>query len=370
LEREVIAMFPDIIAIAIPFLLALVVMEFVVDRMKPIQVYHFGATVSNIGCGIFEQLTGFISKGLLLALYTYVYEACRITTVPLDSAIGWVALLALVDLNHYFFHSACHRYNILWAAHVVHHEVQEYNLTVALRRSVLQEFLVIPVCLPFAVAGFHPAAFLLIFAAQNLYQFWVHLTHSPEFRWLGWLFVTPYHHAVHHCRNTPYLDKNFGGVFIIWDKLFGTFEPLRSAPDFGINQKTLTFNPVKAQLTTMSRLFRRMLQQPTLLKQWQFLWASPTWLAEDEDSPIGARWTMERYNPTILRNHLRWAVLLFAICTVGVILFRDFENVLDEPVRYSILLVLGTVLYTLGSMLDGKPSKSQDVAHRSDLVET
>jgi sterol desaturase/sphingolipid hydroxylase (fatty acid hydroxylase superfamily) len=345
-------MFPDIIALAIPLLVLSVVIEYLIDRRQQSKQYRLDSTISNMGCGVAEQITGFISKGLFFVGYASLYEHFRLHTFALDSVAGWIALILLVDLIFYGFHVACHRHNILWSGHVVHHEVQEFNLTVALRRSVLQEFLIIPAYLPLALLGFHPAAFFLVFAAHNLYQFLIHSPYFPEMRRLGVLFNTPHHHRVHHCRNRCYIDKNFAGVFIIWDKLFGTFAPLQEAPEFGIHQKTTTFNPVKAQFSTLIRVLKRARQAPTLGGRLRFLWASPAWLAEDGDS--GLRWIPKPYRPSVSRRQGRWAAVLFVVATIGVTLYRNFETELDNIGRCLVLLSLGSLLYFLGSLLDGK----------------
>ncbi len=341
-------MYPDLIALSIPFLVGSVVFEYMLDTTKKQRHYRLKDTISNMGCGIVEQITNFISKGLLLAVYAYLYGYYRIDTIPLTSIMGWLALIVLVDLIFYVFHKACHQHNILWSAHVVHHEVQEYNLTVALRRSVLQEFVIIPVYLPLAIAGFHPAAFLLIFAVHNLYQFWIHAAYAPKLKLFGLVFNTPEHHIVHHCRNEPYRDKNFAGIFILWDKWFGTFEPFDTQPEVGITQVTTTYNPIKAQYTTLLKVFQGARQMPTFLGKFRFLWASPKTIA---DLPAG---TGARSAAALPTANIWWSSFLFTFAVVVVAVYRYYEFLLTQDQHYVVLASLGILLNLIGRSIDGK----------------
>lgn len=252
---------------------------------------------------------------------------------------------------------------------MVHHEVQEFNLTVALRRSVLQEFLIIPVYLPLAIVGFTPGAFFLIFAAHNLYQFLIHTPYFPEMRPLGIFLNTPHHHTVHHGRNDRYIDKNFAGIFIFWDKLFGTFEPLTETPEYGIDQPTTTLNPVKAQFTTLSRVIKQAVKQPTLAKKISVFWAPPGSIGADEQTPVEENKPRKRFDPPMSRSSVGLAVTCFVIGVVGVTMYRNAEAFLSLPQRYLVLLSLGVLLYVVGSLLDGRllalPLRTKTKTHQA-----
>jgi alkylglycerol monooxygenase len=351
-------MYPDIIAISIPFLVGSVVVEYLYDRRQRVKQYRLNAMMSNMGCGVAEQITGFISKGLFLAVYALIWSHFRVATIPDNSVWTWVALVLAVDLTFYFFHRACHRHNLLWSGHVVHHEVEEFNLTVALRRSVLQEFLIIPAYLPLAVIGFSPGAFFLIFAAHNLYQFLIHTPYLPEMRWAGLIFNTPHHHTVHHGRNARYLDRNFAGIFIVWDKLFGTFEPMVEAPVFGVHQKTTTLNPVRAQLTTFGRVLQRAARAEGLAAKLRVFWESPSWLAEPDSEAEVSKATQvappKRYDPPLSRKTARIAFLCFGVAVVGVTVYRNLEPHLSTIAQALVLISLGGLMYVLGWLLDGR----------------
>lgn len=349
-------MYPDIIAIGIPFMIACVVIEFLYDSRKKEKNYRINATISNISCGIFEQVTGFISKGIFALLYIYLYNNHRAFTIE-DSLLVFFGLMVLVDLVFYFFHRFSHMCSFLWAGHVVHHEVEEFNLTVALRRSVMQEFTIISVYLPFAVLGFSPGAFFLIFAAHNLYQFLIHTSYLPEFRTFGLLFNTPYHHEIHHARNRCYIDKNFAGVFIIWDKLFGTFAERTETPQIGIGQETTTLNPVKAQITTLARVFAEAKSRPTIKGKLTAIFGPPSYLSmkmpagADHASP-----TRKKFDPTISKSSLQKAILWFVFLVVTVTIYRNYETTLPTSVQLVALLLVACLLFYIGMILDNKAS--------------
>lgn len=364
-------MYPDIIAIGIPFMVACVVIEFVYVFRKKIANYRVNGAISNISCGIFEQVTGFISKGLFIALYLHVYETWRLLTLA-DTLWVWLSLIVLVDLVFYFFHRLSHRCSFLWAGHVVHHEVEEFNLTVALRRSVMQEFTIIWVYLPFAVFGFSPGAFFLVFAAHNLYQFLIHTSHLPQMKTFGRVFNTPYHHEIHHCRNACYIDKNFAGVFIVWDKLFGTFAARTEVTEFGIDQPTTTLNPVMAQISTLMRVLRETRRRQGWRGKLEALLGSPHYLSIELGMPpstADSQPVRPKFDPEISRFDFRLVIVSFVTLVVGTTIYRNFEEALSTQQKLLALAIIGFALFHIGRLLDnrgpGKVKLAPSVAEQS-----
>lgn len=353
--------YPDIIAIGIPIMIACVVIEFIYDMRQKVKAFRLNATLSNISCGIFEQVTGFISKGLFLGVYVLVYEHWRIMTIQ-DTVLVMLALITLIDVVFYFFHRLSHRCSFLWAGHVVHHEIEEFNLTVALRRSVMQEFTIIWVYIPFAFFGFSPGAFFLMFAAHNLYQFLIHTTYLPEMRTLGLVFNTPYHHEIHHCRNEAYIDKNFAGVFIIWDKMFGTFAERTEKPEFGVGHLTTTLNPIKAQVTTLMLVFAEMKRRTGFRQKLDALFGSPAYLSYEYEKPLEpgqVRPKRPYYNPQISSSQMKIAVISFIVMLVSITIYRNYENDLSVVYQWVAMFLIAGVLFFIGNILDGKFNAAQ-----------
>jgi len=241
------------IVLSIPVFFILIGIEVAWDRFRKGGVYRLADALTNISCGITEQVSGVFFKVVSVALYYGVYEHFRFTTLPIN---GWslLGLFLLVDFCYYWAHRWSHEVNLFWAGHVVHHQSEYYNLSVALRQGAFQKVFTAAVYAPLALLGFHPYWFLLLMAYNTLYQFWIHTQYIDKMGWLEYIINTPSHHRVHHGRNPEYIDKNHAGSLIIWDKLFGTFEPERAPVVYGITAPVNSWNPVYAQVAHLNTI--------------------------------------------------------------------------------------------------------------------
>ena len=241
------------IVLSIPVFFILIGIEVAWDRFRKGGVYRLADALTNISCGITEQVSGVFFKVVSVALYYGVYEHFRLTTLPIN---GWslLGLFLLVDFCYYWAHRWSHEVNLFWAGHVVHHQSEYYNLSVALRQGAFQKVFTAAVYAPLALLGFHPYWFLLLMAYNTLYQFWIHTQYIDKMGWLEYIINTPSHHRVHHGRNPEYIDKNHAGSLIIWDKLFGTFEPERAPVVYGITAPVNSWNPVYAQVAHLNTI--------------------------------------------------------------------------------------------------------------------
>ncbi len=192
-------------------------------RLVERDVYRLADSVTDLSCGILQQVVEVFLKTALFAGYAWLFAAHRLFDVPMDAAWAWAACFVGQDFLYYWFHRWSHEVGAGWAAHVVHHQSEEYNLTVALRQGALQPAFSWVFYLPLAVLGFPPAMFLAVSSFNTLYQFWIHTRLIGRLGPLEWVLNTPSHHRVHHGRNPRYIDRNHGGTLIVWDRLFGTF---------------------------------------------------------------------------------------------------------------------------------------------------
>jgi len=240
------------ITLAVPFFFLLIGVELVAGWIQRKQLYRLHDSITDLSCGIIDQTVGIFLKSALFAGYLYLFENWRLFDVAdAPPAVKWIAAIVLmlgVDLGFYWFHRIAHEYAAPWATHVVHHQSEEYNLTVALRQSALEGCFAWVFYLPLAVLGFPPIWYLSMSALNLLYQFWIHTEAIGRLGPLEWIFNTPSHHRVHHARNPRYLDKNYAGMFIIWDHMFGTFEPEVEQPVYGITRPLASWNPLWANL--------------------------------------------------------------------------------------------------------------------------
>ena len=238
----------DLVAYAVPFFVLAIVVELVYGLRKGRNTFRLNDSVSSLFLGVLSQARRFVTLGV--GGYAY-YLVTKYFSLPLLDAshwFTWVLAFVLYDFCYYWLHRMGHERTILWAAHVAHHQSEDYNLTTALRQTSTGFLLGWIFYIPMFLVGV-PAEVVVTVGSLNLiYQFWVHTEHIAKLGWYEWLFVTPSNHRVHHAQNDIYLDRNYGGVFILWDRLFGTFqEELDEEPViFGIRGPLHSWNPVRA----------------------------------------------------------------------------------------------------------------------------
>ncbi|MFC2176296.1 sterol desaturase family protein, partial [Bacteroidota bacterium] len=262
------------IALSIPIFFLLIGIELLVGFLKHKKLYRFNDAITNINLGIGQQTISIMMKGVLFVGYLFIFEN-RIYTFE-NNWISWLILFLGVDFFYYWFHRASHEINVLWAAHIVHHQSEDYNLSVALRQSWFQEWFSWMFYLPLALIGFDPVMFVAVSTFNTLYQFWIHTTTIKTLGPLEWIINTPSHHRVHHGSNPKYIDKNHAGSLIIWDKLFGTFAKEEEEPVYGITSPLKSWNPIWANLHYWKELWELAKQSKGLDKIKVFL-KSPGW---------------------------------------------------------------------------------------------
>lgn len=240
------------ITYAVPFFFLLIGVELLAGLWQRKQLYRLNDSINDLSCGIIDQVVGIFLQSLLFAAYLFLFAHARIFDIEAaPPAVKWIAAGALVlgvDLGFYWFHRIAHEYAAPWATHVVHHQSEEYNLAVALRQSAFESCFAWIFYLPLAVVGFPPKWYLAMSAINLLYQFWIHTEAIDRLGPLEWVMNTPSHHRVHHARNPKYLDKNYAGMFIIWDRMFGTFQAEEERPVYGITKPLHSWNPLWANL--------------------------------------------------------------------------------------------------------------------------
>jgi sterol desaturase/sphingolipid hydroxylase (fatty acid hydroxylase superfamily) len=239
----------NLIHLAIPVFFLLIGIELLAARyLERDDVYRLTDSINDLSCGILDQLVEVFLKTLVFGGYLYLYEHHRVFELPGGAAWAWVACFLGVDFFYYWFHRWSHEANLGWAAHIVHHQSEEYNLTVALRQGAFQGAFSWFFYLPLALLGFPPLMFLTLSSINTLYQFWIHTRLIGRLGPLEWVLNTPSHHRVHHARNPKYIDKNHAGTLIVWDRLFGTFAAEEDEPVYGITTPLRSSNPVWAQV--------------------------------------------------------------------------------------------------------------------------
>jgi sterol desaturase/sphingolipid hydroxylase (fatty acid hydroxylase superfamily) len=268
---------PNYIALAVPFFFLLIAGELLWARARGRSVYRLDDSLTDIACGVASELCNIFGKAAKLAIYAWEYERCRLISPP--TAAAWLLAFLGVDFAYYWWHRASHRVNWLWAAHVVHHQSEDYNFAVALRQSILTSWTSLPFYLPLALLGVPPLLFAAMLAASTLYQFWIHTQLVGKFSGLlDRVLNLPSHHRVHHAVNQRYLDKNYGATLIVWDRLFGSYAEETEAPVYGITKPLRSFNVWWAQVHYWVELARSARRTPRLADKLRLFWMPPDWL--------------------------------------------------------------------------------------------
>lgn len=270
----------DIILYAIPVFVLTLILEILYYRKIGKHSEHYKAidTAASLSMGIGNVVVGFLAKLIVFASLWWVYQF-RILTLEREAWWYWLLIFLSDDLSYYWFHRSSHKIRYFWASHVVHHSSVFYNLGTALRQtwtgSISGGFLF---WLWMPLVGFHPVDVVLMQAISLLYQYWIHteLIRKLPFG-LEWILNTPSHHRVHHGSDIKYLDKNHGGILIIWDRLFGTFQREEGRPNYGLTSNLKSYNPLLIAFHEWGEIVRDVVKAPDFLSAVRYLFGPPGW---------------------------------------------------------------------------------------------
>jgi sterol desaturase/sphingolipid hydroxylase (fatty acid hydroxylase superfamily) len=235
-----------LIAYAVPFFIALLLLEVqLMKRLRPpgAKGYARRDTWASLSLGVANVVIAALTKGAAVALFFLAWQHRFFE--PGTGVAAWVLLFFAEDLCYYWFHRFHHEVRFFWAAHVNHHSSRYFNLSTALRQSWTTPLTGPIFWVPLALLGFHPFMILTAQAISLIYQFWIHTELIGRLGPLEWVFNTPSHHRVHHGANLEYLDRNYGGILIVWDRLFGSFEPEGRPVEYGLTRNIETYHPLR-----------------------------------------------------------------------------------------------------------------------------
>ena len=346
----------EYIVLSIPLFFLLMGVELAWSAWTGRHVYRLNDFIANLGCGIGSQVVGAFTKALIFAAYLWAFDHLRLFTLPTTALTGIVAFL-LVDLLYYWFHRLSHEVNFLWAAHIVHHQSEEYNLSVALRQSWWQGLFSWWFYLPLAVLGIHPLIIVTVGAFNTLYQFWIHTKAIDRLGPAEAVFNTPSHHRVHHGSDPKYIDRNHAGTLIIWDRLFGTFQREEEEPVYGITTPLASWDPVKANFHYWGDLFALARRSSGLDKIRVFL-KPPGWRPEVLGGYEGPRQkdrlTYRKFDtavPKAVRTHVAVQFLILLVVTTF-FLFQQAK--LDVWMQWAVAAQIIWWVMDLGLLLEGR----------------
>ena len=272
-----------IITLAVPAFFALIFIELIYGLVAGKNNYRLNDSFTSISLGLLSRYIPLLGLGLQGAAFAYVAQYYNLKLFSSSSLWVWVFAFFLYDFCYYWMHRLHHEVKVLWATHVVHHHGEEFNLSTALRQTSTGFLWKWIFYLPIFIVGIPPEVFVTVAGINLVYQFWVHTEHIPKLGWYEYVFVSPSNHRIHHAQNKHYVDANYGGVFILWDRIFGTYkeEMEELKPIYGTAKPLRSWNPFKANLD----IFREMLLDSSRTKSVKDkigVWFSrPNWRPED-----------------------------------------------------------------------------------------
>jgi sterol desaturase/sphingolipid hydroxylase (fatty acid hydroxylase superfamily) len=375
-----IQMRPEIIDAVVPILLALMLIELAWAWHRKRHPYRLADMLTNLSTSVGMQITGIAINALLFGAYLLLQYRASLpvwlgidylpAASPIDNVAGgwvldwaqlgwWVLIFFSVDFAFYWFHRSAHEVNLLWATHIVHHSSESYNLSVGFRHSFVENLFSGLFYLPFAVLGVPWQMFLACYSINLIWQYWVHTEWIGRLGPLEWLFSTPSHHRVHHARNPQYIDHNYGGTFIIWDRLFGTFRPETERPVYGITKPLQHYSLFQVNFHAFSDMAQLMPRLRSWADRWRLLWARPGWLPSylggPQPIPDVRPGGPISYNPQLPRPVLVYSIAQFLLLAAGAGIVVEYSYAPHAQWQYLLFWSVAGLLslQCIGGLLSG-----------------
>ncbi len=333
-----------IIQASIPLFFLLIALEVLWSQRTGARVFRLNDALSDIGCGIMSQMAGIFDKAITLGVFIWIAANASVqqwlpavpawperapfpdgSGVDMPALLAWSVVFVLVDLCYYWSHRMGHEVNVLWAGHVVHHQSEEYNLAVALRQATIGKLITWVYYVPLALLGVPWRMFATAYGINLVYQFVLH-TRAIGKLWgpVEWVMNTPSHHRVHHGVNPKYQDRNYGGVFILFDRLFGTFQVEEEAVVYGTTKPLQRWNPVSANLQVFAQIWHDARRATRWRDRWRIVFGRPGWRPPELGAPEVPREvtpdTFVKFDPPLPAPLATYGVVQFAVALAAAVL--------------------------------------------------
>lgn len=337
-------------AVAIPAFFLFVALEYVIAvRKKKKDLFKFDSSIANITIGIAERLLNLFLTASFYGLFQFVYQHYSLFNIP-HHWLVWVLLILSTDLVWYWYHRLGHEVNLFWAAHVVHHQSEEFNYTVSARITTLQAIVRNGFWCILPFIGFHPDMVIVTLIIHGTYSFFTHTEMIPRLGWLEYIFITPSHHRVHHASNEKYLNKNYGDLFVFWDKMFGTFQQEDEKPVYGLTHNLHSYSFIWQHFHYFVEMIHAMRITPGVWSKLKIIFGKP------EELPDVRQQLEEVYLP--FRSNVsssRYKIyLVIQITLVTLLLF--FTSLFYHYLTQSALVIITSLtiitLINCGALLD------------------
>lgn len=357
----------DILALAVPFFLLALLIELAVDRVRGTGYYRINDAVNSLSVGMFMSTSGYFTKLIPAVILAYVLQDFAFFEVQLawfDTSPRGLALWLLAalgfDFCYYWAHRCGHEISILWAQHAVHHQSEDYNLSTALRQTSSGFIFTWIFYVPLFLLGMPFEVFVTVNAISLIYQFWVHTQQIQRLGWFDRVFVSPSNHRVHHAQNEIYIDKNYGGTLILWDRLFGTFQEELDAEAvvFGVRKPLTSWNPFWANLQVYNYLWFDAVRA----KRWRDklgLWFRRTgWRPAD----VAVKYPKQpadldhfhKFDPPVTTAIRRYVLAQFVLAVIGILWIGVLYATQGAQAVVVPCLLLWMTLYSMGTLSEAR----------------
>lgn len=343
----------NLVLYAIPFFILLMGAEYAYGRARGHDTYRLADTLNSLSLGTLSRLSGLVKLGIGGLVFEAVRAWTGLATLPAESWLVWLLAFVGYDFCYYWSHRFGHEWKLFWASHVAHHQSEEFNLSTALRQTSTGSTFVFYV--PLYLLGFPTEVIVTVGALNLIYQFWVHTEHVPALGVLEWILVTPSNHRVHHARNPCYLDRNYGGVFIVWDRLFGTYQGERPEEPcvYGITHPLASWNPLWANLHVWLETARDSLKTRRWRDKVKLWFTSPGWRPDDlpawQDD-----WRRDKFDPPSVPGSGPLVFTQYWLVTAAALSLLILAGDLPRPFVLTGVALLAFSFYVQGTFLEGR----------------
>lgn len=360
------------IVLIFPVFFLLIVAEFAYGWLTQRNTYRLNDALSSLSQGLISQLVAVLTQLFQIGLYTWAFDKVRLVSLEhfWSSWYGWIAAVVLFDFCDYWLHRMGHECAVMWAAHQVHHQSQDFNFSTALRQESSVVFIGWAFYLPMALLGVPPEQFAVAGLIVLLYQFWIHTEHIGKLGWFDRVFSSPSNHRVHHAVNDQYLDKNYGGMLVVWDRMFGTFAEEQEPCVYGTRSPLNSWDPVWAIVSEYWVLFdlsRQAQRWSDKLKIWL---KPPGWRPADlalPTKPFDLDAARSSYDPPLAGRNRCLALAQFGLCVTAAAACLWHSAALSYARSALAMTAAMGGFWALGAYMQGRLSAAYMLA--IDLVE-
>lgn len=342
----------NFLAFAMPAFFLFVYLEYkLAQRKKRPEIFNYESSVSNISIGLAERLINLFIAASFYQLFYYIYEHYRIFDIPGNFWI-WIGLILATDFVWYWYHRLGHEVNFFWAAHIVHHHSEEFNLTAAARITTFQAIIRTGFWCILPFLGFHPKMVITMLLVHGAYSFFTHTQVIGRIKWLEYVFVTPSVHGVHHASDEKYLDKNYGDMFTFWDRMFGTFQEEEEKPKYGLTHPLKSYSFLWQHFHYYFEIYELWKRSKGFKARWNAVFGSPAAMDQDIRPMLEKRFLQDKTD----RSHrLKFRNYLYIQLAVSTLILTVFTYYFGSLGFYDKIFGLSFIIITLincGALLE------------------